>query len=281
MTRGTMKLQVFISYSFNDSIFVRQLLRKLEEAGITTFYDKKLNPGDSWVRVLEEIVNRVDYILIVLSPNYIKAEWARQEGQMAVFREANENTVRVIPLLIGDCELPPFLQSKHYVDFRSDFDDAINNLFLTLGAGVRALKKGNLPGELKGEFDLSKVKHLENELRESTEQFKRNPSDIGVGQKDEQMTTARHQDEKECFVLMPFNDSDLNIVYEDFVKPVLQNCFGFRSVRADDIFGTNVIMEHILSNILKARIVIAELTGRNPNVFYEVGICHALQKRFP
>ena len=76
---------------------------------------------------------------------------------------------------------------------------------------------------------------------------------------------------------MPFEDPDLNVVYEDFVKPVLRES-GFDTLRADDIFGSQVIMEDIFSGIRSAVLLVAELTGRNANVFYEVGIAHALRK---
>ncbi len=80
-----------------------------------------------------------------------------------------------------------------------------------------------------------------------------------------------------CFVLMPFGSESLEAVYQDFVKPTVERA-GLRCVRADDIFGVNVIIEDIWAGINRARFVIAELTGKNPNVFYEVGICHTVGK---
>ncbi len=78
---------------------------------------------------------------------------------------------------------------------------------------------------------------------------------------------------------MPFGNADLNVVYEDFVKPVLEkDCFMVVE-RGDDVFGSNVIMDDILASIRKADLILADLTGKNANVFYEVGICHALGKK--
>ncbi len=78
-----------------------------------------------------------------------------------------------------------------------------------------------------------------------------------------------------CFVLMPFGPDDLQVVYQKFVKPVVEKC-KLSCVRADDIYGTNPIMEDVWGGINHAGIIIAELTGRNPNVLYEVGIAHTL-----
>ena len=78
---------------------------------------------------------------------------------------------------------------------------------------------------------------------------------------------------------MPFGVDSLNIVYEDFVKPTLEERCKLRSERGDDVFGSNVIMDDIAKSIRRARLIIADLTGRNANVFYEVGIAHALNKQ--
>ena len=86
-----------------------------------------------------------------------------------------------------------------------------------------------------------------------------------------------HVEDDLCFVLMPFGPEDLQVVYQDFVKPTIERA-GLRCVRADDIFGANVIIEGIWEAINRARFVIAELTGKNPNVFYEVGVCHTTGK---
>ena len=52
-----------------------------------------------------------------------------------------------------------------------------------------------------------------------------------------------------------------------------------RSVRADDdIFATGKIIDQVWEGITKSRVLVAELTGRNPNVFYELGLAHALNK---
>src|SRR5437879_5857552 len=48
--------------------------------------------------------------------------------------------------------------------------------------------------------------------------------------------------------------------------------------RADDFFSSGQIMTEIWSAIVRAKILIADCTGRNPNVFYEIGLAHALGK---
>lgn len=83
---------------------------------------------------------------------------------------------------------------------------------------------------------------------------------------------------KKCFVIMPFSHEDLNVVYKDFVKPNIEK-LSIDCVRGDDIFGENIIMDDIIKAIGDANILVADLTYRNPNVFYELGIAHAKYKK--
>jgi nucleoside 2-deoxyribosyltransferase len=53
---------------------------------------------------------------------------------------------------------------------------------------------------------------------------------------------------------------------------------GVRAVRGDDLFTPTDILEDIWQSINAADFVIADITGRNPNVLYELGIAHALAK---
>lgn len=81
-----------------------------------------------------------------------------------------------------------------------------------------------------------------------------------------------------CFVLMPFNNDGLNDVYTEYIKPAIENKTKLTCVRADDIYSSTCIMADICTNIKKAKVILAELTLRSPNVFYELGMAHALGK---
>jgi hypothetical protein len=80
-----------------------------------------------------------------------------------------------------------------------------------------------------------------------------------------------------CFIIMPFGNRDLEDLYNEFILPVLDTC-ELECARGDDIFGSNVVMEDVRAAIANADLVIADLSGQNPNVFYEVGIAHTLGK---
>jgi formylglycine-generating enzyme required for sulfatase activity len=78
-------------------------------------------------------------------------------------------------------------------------------------------------------------------------------------------------------VIMPFGRDELEKIYRETIKPTIE-ALGLQCFRGDDIFGVNPIMEDVWSLLCRARIVVAEFTGRNPNVMYEAGIAHTLGK---
>lgn len=80
-----------------------------------------------------------------------------------------------------------------------------------------------------------------------------------------------------CFVMQPFG-GHLGTYYESIFKPAIKQA-GLTPVRADDdIFTTGKIMDQVWRGIRQATVLVAELTSKNPNVFYELGLAHALEK---
>ncbi len=80
----------------------------------------------------------------------------------------------------------------------------------------------------------------------------------------------------QCFVLMPFADQFQEVyaaIFEALVGPELN----FVCTRADELFGGGHIIEDILRYIGEAEVVIADVTTKNPNVFYELGIAHMIK----
>jgi len=80
----------------------------------------------------------------------------------------------------------------------------------------------------------------------------------------------------DIFVVMPFLD-ELRDVFDKPIKNVA-NELNLSVVRADDFFTTNSIISDIWDAINASKVVVADCTGRNPNVFYEIGIAHTLGK---
>lgn len=72
-------------------------------------------------------------------------------------------------------------------------------------------------------------------------------------------------------VMMPFSGFDN--VYEA-LKQAAQDA-GMHCLRADDIWENAAVIDDIVSLIWRSRVVVSDLSGKNPNVFYETGLAHA------
>jgi hypothetical protein len=81
-----------------------------------------------------------------------------------------------------------------------------------------------------------------------------------------------------CFVLMPFKPPQLTEIYKRYIKEPIQRHTNIKCMRADDIYKPTLIMSDIWNKINDAKFIIADLTDKNPNVFYELGMAHTLGK---
>ncbi|KAA6328711.1 hypothetical protein EZS27_022415 [termite gut metagenome] len=63
----------------------------------------------------------------------------------------------------------------------------------------------------------------------------------------------------------------------EVIKPVCEE-FKLKCERADENYATSLILQDVINSIINASIIIAEITPDNPNVFYEVGYSHAINK---
>lgn len=88
---------------------------------------------------------------------------------------------------------------------------------------------------------------------------------------------------KSCFVIMPISDCEgyekghFEHVYNDIIKPAIGKT-GFMAVRADEVKQTNLIHLDILKKLIDAPIAVCDLSTRNPNVLFELGIRQAFDR---
>jgi hypothetical protein len=75
---------------------------------------------------------------------------------------------------------------------------------------------------------------------------------------------------------MPFTDP-FNDYYKTILVPAIKAA-GLEPVRADEIYGTHPIIQDILEGINESTALVADVTGKNPNVNYELGIAHTLSR---
>lgn len=79
------------------------------------------------------------------------------------------------------------------------------------------------------------------------------------------------------FMIMPFNDEIANSIFTHSTKLICES-YDLNVVRADEIFTTNPILDDIVMAIEEATIIMADVSGKNANVFYELGMAHMLKR---
>jgi len=90
-------------------------------------------------------------------------------------------------------------------------------------------------------------------------------------------------DKAECFVIMPISDPDGYIaghfkrVFEDLFIPACDRA-GYHAIRADQVRQTNLIHLDVLQKIINSPMAICDLSSRNPNVLFELGLRQAFDK---
>jgi 5'-deoxynucleotidase YfbR-like HD superfamily hydrolase len=110
---------VFLSYSSRDRAFVRRLNLDLKSHSIDTWMDEDNIPfGASIPEEIQKGLNKATILLVFLSEHSVASRWVANEWQTKFFQQVQDRKIIVVPILINDCEIPPFLSDKKYVDFR-------------------------------------------------------------------------------------------------------------------------------------------------------------------
>jgi hypothetical protein len=89
------------------------------------------------------------------------------------------------------------------------------------------------------------------------------------------LTSSRTGLSRQAFVMMPFSNEleKTYVIIRDACKGIGLNC-----LRADSLYDAKPILTKIIENIVASQVLIADLTKRNPNVFYEIGIAHSSRR---
>lgn len=88
-----------------------------------------------------------------------------------------------------------------------------------------------------------------------------------------------------CFVIAPIGESGSDIrkrsdqVLKHVIRPAAKSC-GYHAIRADEISEPGIITTQVLQHIVDDPMVVADLTGQNPNVFYELAVRHSLRRPY-
>jgi hypothetical protein len=142
---------IFLSHNHADKPFARRLAKDLINLGIRVWIDEaEIQVGDSLIEKIREGIDNVEYVGVVLSRVSVKSEWVKKEVDIAMNQEIKGKRVKVLPLLVDDCDLPGFLEGKLYADFRTEGSYQKEFSKLAKRLGVSVIGKTTIHGKWSG-----------------------------------------------------------------------------------------------------------------------------------
>jgi len=141
--RGSQIASVFISYCSQDRHFAKKLSSDLRLFGVKVWIDEgEIKVGDSLIEKIRRGIDQVDYLAVVLTPASANSEWVKKEVDIAMNQEIEGRKVKVLPLLLKNCEIPWFLKGKKYAKFTTDdlYQQALSELLHRLGIRQESIK---------------------------------------------------------------------------------------------------------------------------------------------
>lgn len=131
-----MSVSIFLSHNVKDKPFVKKLARDLDNHGVKYWLDEaEIKIGDSLIEKIRSGIDDMDFVAVILSPNSIASPWVQREVDVAMSQEISSKKVKVLPIMLKDCELPGFLLGKFYADFTkpSSYEEAFKKLTASIG----------------------------------------------------------------------------------------------------------------------------------------------------
>jgi tetratricopeptide (TPR) repeat protein len=310
---------VFISYSQRDRAFVGEFLSpRLKAAGLRVASDLELVPGENWFEALTRMRESSAFFMPVLSPDWSQSRGAQEEFALKSDRVGKIVPVLLrptrVPAFLQDIQWADFTDQGRWEESLQSLLTALGVKSVPPGKAPSSSVAAAQP-ELRSEAIELATKRLNMEqlVRLASERFPsvmpaiipglshqaivdllvadavahhRLPDLVSAVVEMSQASPAdaprvRATGAVHAFVAMPFglkHGIDFNRIYQELVRPALEAA-GFDAFRADEELRPGNIRSDVFQELLLADLVVADLSIDNSNVWYELGVRHALRSR--
>lgn len=125
----TAKPDIFISHSSRDKAAALHLAKTLNFCAVDVWLDDwELEVGQSLTTEISKAMDESRFIAILITENYNKTVWTNTEYKKALAREQKEQRSVMLPLIVGEAQIPGFLEDKIYIDLREEYFSGIVEL---------------------------------------------------------------------------------------------------------------------------------------------------------
>ena len=126
--------KVFLSYARNDADVVERVVEDLRGRGADILIDVKgLKVGDSITEFVESSIRVCDFVCLALSTTSLERPWVLREYRSALALQLSTRRLRILPLLLDECDLPMLLRDIKYADFSKSYQIGLNDLLHAIG----------------------------------------------------------------------------------------------------------------------------------------------------
>jgi cold shock CspA family protein len=109
-------LSMFLSYAHADKPLAQDIAARLKERGVRVWIDEgELRVGDSIIERISSALEDVHFVVALVSPSSISSAWCRKELSLAMTGGLRRKGVKILPLRVGDTEMPVSLTDTLYL----------------------------------------------------------------------------------------------------------------------------------------------------------------------
>lgn len=125
--------RVFISYNTNDVQIANQIALFLASEQIPTWYAKwNINPGDSLSEKINKGLSDCTHLLVLWSKNAEESKWMKREINPIIYKEVEDESVKIIPILLDETKMPTMLRDKLYIKYeggtKKDYESIVESI---------------------------------------------------------------------------------------------------------------------------------------------------------
>lgn len=125
---------IFLSHTSIDKPFVEKLAKDLQNLGIQVWFDRyQIKVGESILWKIDEGIRDSEYLAIVISKEALESEWVKTEITAAWQKQVEQKGNFILPIYYRECEIPLILQGIKYADFRTNYDQGLEDLVKVFG----------------------------------------------------------------------------------------------------------------------------------------------------